>query len=83
MAGLASIHEQLEDSLQENNQFLIASRLRRERILFIGILASWITGLVGGALIIILVVNVLTISQAGWGTTSWVQLMQGLRALFF
>ena len=78
MAGLASIHEQLEDSLQENNQFLIASRLRRERILFIGILASWITGLVGGALIIILVVNVLTISQAGWGTTSWVQLMQGL-----
>ena len=78
MAGLASIHEQLEDSLQENNQFLIASRLRRERILFIGILASWITGLVGGALIIILVVNVLTISQAGWGTTSWAQLMQGL-----
>ena len=78
MADLASIHDQLEDSLQDNNQFLVASRLRRERILFIGILASWITGLVGSALIIILIANVLTISQAGWGTTSWVQLMQGL-----
>ena len=78
MADLASIHDQLEDSLQDNNQFLVASRLRQERILFIGILASWITGLVGSALIIILIANVLTISQAGWGTTSWVQLMQGL-----
>ena len=45
-------------------------------------LASWITGLVGGALIIFLVVNLLTISQAGWGNTSWVQLMQGLLGAF-
>ena len=75
---MASIHDRLEDSTQENDQLAIALHLRQERIAFIGILAAWITGLVGSALIIIFLANLLTIFQTGLGDTSWVQLMQGL-----